>query len=166
MSHAVPWCLRKLFSPPSLHPSLDFAPLSRRQWRFVFLHATDFSFGRNKCIKQRDYQIRHCLIVLTLCQSKEYAAISFNRRGLLSPVSLQYQQTDFNLLDRANVCGPGYSLPFGWKISRHKMMYLPPQAPANTHFALVFLSQRANIPLMPHTPFRCRANWNRWLIYK
>lgn len=24
------------------------------------------------------------------------------------------------------------------KISRHKMMYLPPQAPANTHFALVF----------------------------
>ena len=103
------------YTPPPLHPSLDFAPLSRRQWRSAFLHATDFSFGRNKCIKQRDYQIHQCLIVLALCQSKEYAAIRFHRRGLLSPVSLQYQQTDFNLLGRANVCSPGYSFAFWLK---------------------------------------------------
>lgn len=71
--------------------------------------------GATKCITQRDYQIRHCLIVLALCQSKEYAAIRFHRRGLLSPVSLQYQQTDFNLLAGANVCGPGYSFAFWLK---------------------------------------------------
>lgn len=68
--------------------------------------------GATKCITQRDYQIRHFLIVLALCQSKEYAVIRFHRHGFLSPVSLQYQQTDFNLLAGANVCGPGYSLAF------------------------------------------------------
>ena len=72
-------------------------------------------FCSSKFITQRDYQIRHFLIVLALCQSKEYAAIRFHRRGLLSPVSLQYQQTDFNLLDRANVCSPGYSFAFWLK---------------------------------------------------
>lgn len=68
--------------------------------------------GATKCITQRDYQIRHFLIVLAFCQSKEYAVIRFHRHGVLSPVSLQYQQTDFNLLGRANVCGPGYSFAF------------------------------------------------------
>ena len=55
-----------------------------------------------KCIPQREYHIRHY----------QYAAIRFHRRGVLSPVSLQYQQTDFNLLGRTNVCGPGYSFAF------------------------------------------------------
>ena len=41
--------------------------------------------GATKCITQRDYQIRHCLIALALCQSKEYAAIRFHRHGDLAP---------------------------------------------------------------------------------
>ena len=85
MSHAVPWCLRKLFSPPSLHPSLDFAPLSWRQWRFVLLHATDFSFGRNQMYYTKRLSDSSLSYRFSALLCKEYAVIRFHRHGDLAP---------------------------------------------------------------------------------
>lgn len=111
-----PYALRKLLYTATTPPVAWFRAIVPKTvaFRFATRHRL-LLWGATKCITQRDYQIRHCLIVLALCQSKEYAAIRFHRRGLLSPVSLQYQQTDFNLLGRANVCGPGYSFAFWLK---------------------------------------------------
>lgn len=58
---------------------------------------------------------------------------------------------DFQLACQWGTCGAGdILLPFDWKISR-----LPDGQ-------LVFLSQRANIPSVHHTPLRCEASENRW----
>jgi len=54
----------------------------------------------------------------------EYAVIRFQRRVNLAPVLMQsYQLRKPCLLGIINVRSRAILLPFGWKISRHKMVF-------------------------------------------